>query len=191
MPPPPPPPTIPTRLLLLSDTHNALPLPRPQPHPLPHADLLIHSGDLTLTGDIASLTSQLQYLANADADVKVVVWGNHDVGIDREFYEREWGRFHGAGEMVDSDAVQELLANPTWKAKGLKILNEGTHTLTLPNGAHITLYTSPYTPAFQNWAFAYERDVDRFNPPTLTYNNNNSNDGAKNPVPDWPAVDIM
>lgn len=84
-----------------------------------------------------------------------------------------------------------MLANPTWKAKGLKILNEGTHTLTLPNGAHITLYTSPYTPAFQNWAFAYERDVDRFNPPTLTYNNNNSNDGAKNPVPDWPAVDIM
>ena len=90
---PPPPPTIPTRLLLLSDTHNALPLPVP----LPRADLLIHSGDLTLTGDIASLTSQLQYLADADAAVKVVVWGNHDVSMDRVFYEGEgnWGRFHG------------------------------------------------------------------------------------------------
>ena len=48
----------------------------------------------------------------------------------------------------------------------------------------MTLYTSPYTPAFQNWAFAYERDVDRFNPL-------NNDHGVKNPVPDWPAVDIM
>lgn len=56
----------------------------------------------------------------------------------------------------------------------------------------IQLYSSPYQPRFCNWAFAYPRDLDRFNPCTpLPPLFHQSKPKPTNPVPHHPEVDIM
>jgi predicted MPP superfamily phosphohydrolase len=69
-------PTIKTRILIISDTHNAPlsskehgdPTP-PFKSPLPSADLLIHCGDLTMTGELHEYHKTLDMLAEIDAPV--------------------------------------------------------------------------------------------------------------------------
>lgn len=41
------------------------------------------------------------------------------------------------------------------RAAGIVFLDEGTHTFTLENGALLTVYASPYTPALGAWGFRY------------------------------------
>lgn len=70
--------TIKTRILIISDTHNA-PLSSkehdngnptaPFKSPLPSADLLIHCGDLTMTGQLDEYHKTLDMLAEIDAPV--------------------------------------------------------------------------------------------------------------------------
>lgn len=48
--------------------------------------------------------------------------------------------------------------------EGTVFLDEGTHVLTLENGARLTVYASPYTPALGPWGFQYhaEREGHEF-----------------------------
>lgn len=64
----------------------------------------------------------------------------------------------------------------------VSFLNEGTHTFILKNGAKFTMYMSPYTPAFCDWAFAYERNENRFNGPHQVADGVTSI--ATDPIPD-------
>ena len=69
--------TVRTRVLIISDTHNApLSTKDDAPHPiapfkspLPSADLLIHCGDLTMTGKLEEYHKTLDMLAEIDAPV--------------------------------------------------------------------------------------------------------------------------
>ena len=68
--------TVKTRVLVISDTHNA-PLSSgnnadpiaPFKSPLPSADLLIHCGDLTMTGELDEYHKTLDMLLEIDAPV--------------------------------------------------------------------------------------------------------------------------
>jgi hypothetical protein len=51
------------------------------------------------------------------------------------------------------------------------------------------VYASPYTPEFYDWGFPYWHNEDRYNPPHQC--TPNSKPIAENPVPDFPAIDIM
>ncbi|KAK3389572.1 hypothetical protein B0H63DRAFT_507121 [Podospora didyma] len=66
------------------------------------------------------------------------------------------------------------------KANGLPILGEGTHKFILREGRTFTTYTSPYTPEFNGYAFAYGPDENRFG--AL---------GAEHPIPSECGVDIV
>lgn len=68
-------------------------------------------------------------------------------------------------------------------------LEEGTYTFTLNSGARFTVYASPYTPEFCDWAFAYKHMEDRFNQAHQVVEEVKSI--ARNPVPDLPNVDII
>jgi hypothetical protein len=68
--------TIKTRILVISDTHNAPLSAKEHGHPtvpfespLPSADLLIHCGDLTMTGELHEYHKTLDMLAEIDAPV--------------------------------------------------------------------------------------------------------------------------
>ncbi|KAI9872258.1 MAG: hypothetical protein M1830_001850, partial [Pleopsidium flavum] len=184
------PPTIKTRLCLLSDTHTQPPLPsttttHPYRLPLPRSDILLHAGDITMAGRVSEYETMLDVLQNADAELKIVIAGNHDITFDKEYYE-EFGHVRHGGRKEDLERVRRMWCGEEARGRGVVYLEEGVRTFVLRSGARFTIYSSPYQPEFCHWAFAYERDEDRYNA---------SPQGAKfqapNPIPPWPQVDIM
>lgn len=62
-----------TRFVGLSDTHNAS--PADGAFKLPKGDVLIHAGDLTKQGTFAELQKTLNWIEQAEFEVKIVVAG--------------------------------------------------------------------------------------------------------------------
>jgi 3',5'-cyclic AMP phosphodiesterase CpdA len=72
--------STPVRFLILSDTHGAeLPLA------LPSCDVLLHCGDLTEDGTPESISAANPALGTAEAGLKLVVAGNHDISLDKQY----------------------------------------------------------------------------------------------------------
>ena len=218
-----PPAGIKTRICMISDTHTFSPNPpqqtnNPYRYPLPKADVLLHAGDLTKVGYHIEHKETVEMLKAADAELKLVIAGNHDLTLDEEhftsfgyFRHRRPERLGGQDTYLENDEkplmqsirssntppledmkvycqlAKDLYTNESAVAAGIRYLEEGIHTFTLSNGSKLTVYASPYQPEFCNWAFGYRRSTDRFNPP-LPGSNKPS---PQNPVPDFPAVDIM
>lgn len=191
--------TVKTRVLIISDTHCASLQPqdgqqKPQPpfqDPLPSADLLIHCGDLTHTGELEEYHETLDMLSAINAPVKLVIAGNHDLTLDRHFVLGHMQRDHLTPEQAEFKVKQ---ARDLWtasdsraKMEGVTFLNEGHHHVQLLNGATINVYASPYTPEFYDWGFPYERDQDRYN--AVEASLSDAKNVAINPV--QVSVDIM
>ncbi|KAJ3457313.1 hypothetical protein MRS44_014454 [Fusarium solani] len=142
--------TIKTRFLTLSDTHSTL-----QPKnrkPKETVNVLIHCSDLTQQSKLKKFQTAIRLLKSIDAPLKLVIAGNHDFtldtptfrskiekfwpSIDRKLIEREYGVLGEARKLPDEAAKE-----------GITFLDEGTHHFTLANGAHLTVYASPYTPS--------------------------------------------
>ncbi|KAK3052090.1 hypothetical protein LTR09_006682 [Extremus antarcticus] len=197
--------TIETRVLIISDTHFALlssqdeastfPVP-PFKSPLPSADLFIHCGDLTYTGKIEQYHKALDMLKEIDAPVKLVIAGNHDLTLDGDGFvlnhlekhgaQGAWKPTHSRDDAEDIiREARDLWLSPTGRARkeGVQLLKEGTHDIDLPNGAHVRVYASSYTPEFCDWAFAYGHDEDRFN--TSESSLGDAVNVATNPIPSF------
>lgn len=183
---------IATKFLVISDTHNfefGDPGQGSQPFtlPSPKADVLLHCGDLTQVGGVPSFKKALKMLGSIDAELKLVIPGNHDLELDKTFWEAQRDDDGTPEDPGDHDLAVEAMTGPFATEMGVSFLNEGTHTFTLKSGAKFKIYVSPYTPAFCDWAFAYEHNEDRFNRP------DDVSDGvtsiATNPIPD--GVDIV
>ena len=166
--------TIPTKFLIISDTHNfsftsdqntAKPLPLHLPTPA--ADVLLHCGDLTETGKRAYYGQAIEMLGQIPAELKLVIAGNHEVDLDRSFCEAgpDWWRQPGHPQISlrEHDRAVEAMTGAAAKQAGVIYLTEGTHSFTLSSGANFTIYVSPYTPEFQDWGFGYKHHEDRFN----------------------------
>jgi Icc-related predicted phosphoesterase len=210
--------TIKTRICMLSDTHTSTPHPptstnNPYRHPLPKANILLHAGDLTKVGYRTEHETTLSLLASATAELKLVIAGNHDITLDPDHFTSTGYTRHQRPERLGTESVlytddalqpefrnnsnsnnpdkaalasyaasvRDLWTSDAAREAGIIYLDEGTHSFTLSTGAKFTIYASPYSPEFYNWAFAYPRSQDRYNP----------NPQAENPVPEYPAVDIM
>ncbi|KAL8949613.1 MAG: hypothetical protein Q9222_004288 [Ikaeria aurantiellina] len=183
--------TIATRFLILSDTHNFditddSSNDHPLKHSLPPVDVVLHCGDLTHCGGASSCKKAIKLLASIDAKLKLVIGGNHDLDLDKYF----WNTHLDEGdEPEDHDEALEVMKGKLAEEAGVTYLEEGTHTFALANGSKFTIYTSPYTPAFNEWAFAYEHDEDRFNDETNIISGARS--VAKNPIPNFGEVDVI
>ena len=62
-----------TRFVCISDTHNAS--PANAAFKLPKGDVLIHAGDLTTRGSLPELQRTVQWIEQADYEVKIVIAG--------------------------------------------------------------------------------------------------------------------
>ncbi|KAL2797141.1 Metallo-dependent phosphatase-like protein [Aspergillus keveii] len=221
-----------TRLLLLSDTHTLPPSPptfqtTPYRHPLPAAQILLHAGDITKVGLRREHTFILSSLASHPAELKIVIAGNHDITLDEEYYTRLGWRRHrfvsdhlsalpsassgenggGNGKLEDPREIKSLYTSDEARRAGIVYMEEEVRTFVLPStGARFTVYASPYTPEFCQWAFAYPRNVDRFNPPDTSHTaslgspntvqsgqnlEGNANGRGGVYVPSYPGVDIL
>ncbi|KAJ5448248.1 hypothetical protein N7445_003069 [Penicillium cf. griseofulvum] len=209
--------TIKTRICMISDTHTSTPHPPQRTdhayrYPLPTANILLHAGDLTKVGYRVEHEAMISMLTTAQAELKLVIAGNHDITLDEDYFTSFGYTRHqrpeqlGEESILLSDDLQPTLRTSTpnkdslrayassikslWTSEaarkaGIIYLEEGTHSFTLSTGATFTIYASPYQPEFYNWAFAYPRSQDRYNPAPATHAQ------PVNPVPDYPAVDIM
>jgi predicted phosphohydrolase len=188
--------TVSARFLILSDTHgfkfgDAEKVNGQLKHPPPKCDVLLHCGDLTYRGGLNEYKECLRMLGKIDAELKLVIAGNHDLSLDKR-----WWEYHNedSDDPKNPDNYEHEKAVEMWtgdlaKQAGVTYLTEGLNTFTLKNGAKFTIYTSPYQPEFCDWAFPYHRSEDRFNPADKV------DEGFKciseNPIPDFPGVDIV
>ncbi|RYP04150.1 hypothetical protein DL764_004649 [Monosporascus ibericus] len=150
-----------------------------------------------MTGRETEYHATLDMLKHIDAPVKLVIAGNHDLTLDRDFV-RSHGHVRGSRAVTDS---QWIAARDLWTAlhgrarqERVTFLDEGEHTITLANGARVNIYASPYTPEFMDWGFPYRRREDRFNPADVSFSD--ARNIAQAPVRSFSAspgspIDIM
>lgn len=180
-----------TRFLILSDTHNfefadETNNSRPFHQPLPKADVVLHCGDLTQCGGVSSYKKALKMLGAIDAELKLVIAGNHDLDLDQQFWDTHLDE---GDEPEDHSRAMDVMTGSLAAEAGVTHLKEGVYTFTLKSGARFSLYASPYSPEFCDWAFAYKHDEDRYNEAFQTVDGIRST--ATNPIPDFPGVDIV
>jgi Icc-related predicted phosphoesterase len=144
------------RLLVVSDTHGEWPYNTQEP--APKADILLHCGDLTQVGGLASFKRAIEDIKTIDAELKLVIAGNHDLELDESWVRRN---------MEDPEELEESVECISYmnaqKQHGIYYLSEGLHKFQLQDGRVFTVYASPYTPEFNGYAFAYGDQEDRFN----------------------------
>ncbi|KAK4979808.1 hypothetical protein LTR42_000115 [Elasticomyces elasticus] len=183
----------PVRIMVISDTHGAEELPRR--NELPKVDILLHCGDLTSRGGLCEYEKTLSLLASVDAELKLVIAGNHDVTLDADYWRARGPEIAGADySSSTAAAAMKLMKGRKAQLSGVEFLHEGVHSFQLRSGAKFTVYASPYYPAsgdgtFPHMAYRYESNQDRFNPPEKT--TKYAEAIAITPIPDYPEVDIV
>ncbi|KAM0275811.1 hypothetical protein ACHAQH_007393 [Verticillium albo-atrum] len=174
---------IKTRVLIISDTHGKKPLedgndgtagPPTQAyrHPLPQADVAIHCGDLTLNSNVEEFEATFSMIRALDAPLKLVIAGNHDLALDRSFWEDN-ALYGFQAKSLKGKARERYVKRPEEVAgiikaaeqDGVRYLEEGTYEFDLPNGARLRVYASPMTPEFGGWAFQYLYGQYKFDMP--------------------------
>ncbi|KAJ5182638.1 hypothetical protein N7492_000254 [Penicillium capsulatum] len=133
--------SLPVSVVCISDTHNSQPT-------IPDGDILIHAGDLTQSGSLAELQATLAWLRAQPHPIKIVVAGNHDLLLDTGYSESK------KQALSDKDQLD-------WT--GITYLENMETTVICPNGRHLNIYGSPYSPRHGNWAFQYPRSQNIWN----------------------------
>ena len=110
------------KIVALSDTHNKI-------VPVPDGDILVHAGDLTMTGTYPELHKALVWLESLPHKHKLIIAGNHDFLLE------------------ESSSIFADFPSLTYLEDEL-ITIDG-----------ITFYGTPWTPRFGNWAFMKPRDT--------------------------------
>jgi len=118
-------------IVCISDTHNTH---TSQP-PVPNGDILIHAGDLTLSGTKHELDDVLSWLESQPHPHKFLIGGNHDtcLGVTPE--------------------IQEYISSTY---PNLTYLQESSAQATIC-GCTLRVYSSPYTPQHGSWVFQYPK----------------------------------
>ncbi|KAF4419131.1 hypothetical protein F53441_14444, partial [Fusarium austroafricanum] len=134
-----------TRFLVISDTHGEeFPYIK---RPSDSVDVVIHCGDLTQDSRLEEFHTAVRLLKALKAPLKLVIAGNRDFSLNASLIKR-YASFGQARQVFD-DAASD----------GVLFLDEGIHHFDLANGAHLTVYASPYTPFRSAWGFQYDRQV--------------------------------
>ena len=140
----PSPDVVTTRFCIISDTHNQTPFPPTNckyayRQPLPSADVLLHAGDITMTGRLAEYKRIIEALKAADAELKIIIAGNHDITLHEEYYERDGKDMFHRGKPEDLEQIRDLWTGEAARRAGIVYLEEGIRTFDLGNGARFTV----------------------------------------------------
>ncbi|KAJ7089219.1 Metallo-dependent phosphatase-like protein [Mycena belliarum] len=144
-----------TRFVLLSDTHA-------HTFPVPDGDVLLHSGDLTRRGTFRDLRRTLDWLCALPHPIKIIIAGNRDFSLDREWYDANWEQTGSADKVATwepPDPISELLTGPRAVAAHIVYLRDQEYKFQVrPGGREWTVYGSPQSPNFgaRVRAFGYD-----------------------------------
>ncbi|KAJ7150948.1 Metallo-dependent phosphatase-like protein [Mycena crocata] len=140
-----------TRFVLLSDTHS-------QTFPVPDGDVLLHSGDLTRRGTLRDLRRTMKWLYALPHPIKIIIAGNRDFSLDREWYDVNWEQT-SRPVWEPPDPIFELLTGPRAIAGNIVYLRDEQYKFRArPGGREWTVYGSPQSPNFgpRVRAFGYD-----------------------------------
>ncbi|KAJ7888680.1 hypothetical protein B0H14DRAFT_2213776, partial [Mycena olivaceomarginata] len=127
-----------TRFVLISDIYG-------KTFPVPDGDVLLHSGDLTRSGTLSNLRHMIAWLYALPHPIKIIITGNRDFILDREWYSIKWAQTgrHGNGRFLP-ESVFELLTSPSAVAANLVYLQDQSYKFRVqPRGREWTVYGSP------------------------------------------------
>eukprot|EP00812_Abedinium_dasypus_P008700 NODE_2441_length_934_cov_258.577929.p1 GENE.NODE_2441_length_934_cov_258.577929~~NODE_2441_length_934_cov_258.577929.p1 ORF type:complete len:243 (-),score=75.43 NODE_2441_length_934_cov_258.577929:190-876(-) len=117
---------------------------------LPEADVLLHAGDFSMTGQRMDVEGFGDWLRSLDYEQKLVVAGGHDISFHASYYNDRGGkRCHGDSVQDPDDVRIAFLAagGPT-----VRYLQDESHVV---NGVHV--YGTPWQPHCNDWAFNLPR----------------------------------
>jgi predicted phosphodiesterase len=132
-----------TRFVCFSDTHG-MHDQIPTRH-RPEADVLLHAGDLTNTGELEQIESLDAWLSNYPAAHKVIIAGNHDITLDEPYYTATGAARFAHTPPYDCGRARGLLRSCTYLED------------TAVDVCGYRIYGSPYQPEFCDWAFNLPR----------------------------------
>ncbi|OAX35219.1 Metallo-dependent phosphatase [Rhizopogon vinicolor AM-OR11-026] len=136
-----------TRFVCISDTHSHTFI-------VPSGDVLLHSGDLSRLGREDEMRVTVEWLRSLEHPVKIIIAGNHDLPLHREWYERSYYRFHD--KKRSPSEVRNLVDNKENRNRGLIYLQDEKYTFrTKEGGREWSVYGSPWQPYYGGWAFNY------------------------------------
>jgi len=146
-----------TRFVCFSDTHGKHDCIAK--NSLPKADVLLHAGDFTNTGEFEQVESFSKWLEAYPAKHKVVIAGNHDITFHEEYYlDRGAERFHKQAVLDPSSAVINFEVKPYDCSKARGFLRD--HIYLEDSAVDVcgySIYGSPWQPEFCDWAFMLPR----------------------------------
>jgi predicted phosphodiesterase len=160
-------PQIPTRILILSDTHG-LSFEHDSLSQI-EVDVVIHCGDLTEHSKLAEFDETIQLLREIQAPLKLAIAGNHDFSLDKAAFETKIAEaerisLEDIGDLIAREYGAYGAARQVWLEAGeqdnILLLDEGTHQFTFENGTSLKVYASPYTPSTGEWGFQYTDSHD-------------------------------
>ena len=147
--------SVKTTILIISDTH-AVSLTNSSNRsdtilfspPFPKADVVLHCGDLTNSGRLREFAKTIDTLAEVDAELKLVIAGNHDLCLDDEYMQlRGYRWLHGLfgsrreekdkEKIAEANACKAILVSDETREKGIRFLEEGLYKFTLRNGSEL------------------------------------------------------
>lgn len=121
------------RIGFISDTHG-----KHRELELMDCDILVHSGDITVRGEKETVIDFNRWLYTVSAEHKIVIAGNHDWCLEKEYKENNNEYIH---TLLNNC---HYLCNSSVKVCGIKF------------------WGSPFTPYFHGWAFnQYENELKR------------------------------
>lgn len=108
--------------MVISDTHGRDIWEERTQNP-PKVDVLLHCGDLSQIGGLTEYRKTMAMLGKVDAELKLVIAGNHDVSLDKK-----WWR--GKNLDPEDDPAMCTQAHKFWTGKeaddaGVCYLDEG------------------------------------------------------------------
>ncbi|KAF9075455.1 Metallo-dependent phosphatase-like protein [Rhodocollybia butyracea] len=140
-----------TRFVCVSDTHS-------RRFPVPDGDVLLHSGDLTNTGTLAEFEQTMDWICGLPHKLKIIIAGNHDLPLHAEWYKQNHARWSGYGHSAPQDLgpIVELLKGKKAQKANVVYLQDELHSFqTTEGGRTWSVYGSPWSPEYLNWAFGY------------------------------------
>lgn len=130
-----------TRIVCISDTHTKhweIPY-------IPEGDILIHSGDFTLSGKDDEIIDFIKFFESQPHKYKIIIAGNHDITLQTDWYKKHFWRFSHNKEgpiLLDAENLKNQICSKFIYLEDSEINING-----------IRIYGTPWTELYHDWAF--------------------------------------
>jgi Icc-related predicted phosphoesterase len=136
------------RIVAISDTHE-----RHDGLVVPDGDVLVHAGDFTGRGTFPAIAKFADWMRALSHAHKVVIAGNHELTLE-DISDLKSPRYMDDTRRLPKgqDTTSKTIAVRLLVDAGLTYLEDSSTII-----RRLKFYGSPWTPAFNNWAFNLDR----------------------------------